>query len=378
MALEEKLSSIRKNLHAHPELSGKEFRTAKKIVEFIGDYNPTTVIENVGGTGVLAIFDFKNEGETILFRAELDALPIDEINEFAHRSKTVNVSHKCGHDGHSTILIGLAKKLSKVPFPKGKIVLLFQPAEENGEGAKAVLNDAKFKSILPDYVFALHNLPGYPLHEIVVKEGSFTAAVKSLTVKLFGKTAHAAEPEYGVNPGLAIASILQKTSELSNNITHHPDFSVVTPIHINMGSIDYGISAGYGEVRLTIRTWTEDKLSALAERIENMVVSVAKDHNLRVEIETSHHFGANQNDPDAVSIIKESANENQLSLHNNQYPFKWGEDFGLFTQKYKGAMFGLGAGEGTPALHNPEYDFPDGVITTGVNVMYHIASKILG
>ena len=377
MTIADELQSIRKYLHQHPELSGNEYRTAKKIVEFVSQYNPTTVIENLGETGVLALFDFGNNGPTIMFRAELDALPIQEVNEFEHRSTTKNVSHKCGHDGHSTILIGLAKLLSEKPLNKGRIALLFQPAEETGDGAKAVLNDPGFEAVRPDYVFALHNLPGYPLHQIVVRDGSFTAAVKSITIKLSGKTAHAAEPEHGINPALAISTLVEKCLELSNNNLEDSDFSVVTPVHIEMGSIDFGISAGYGEVRFTIRTWTEDRLDTLTEKIKAVINSTTKEHQLKAIIEISHHFRANQNDTEAVNTIRQSAIKNKLSLTERPFPFKWGEDFGLFTQKYKGAMFGLGSGENTPALHNPDYDFPDEITSTGVNTMYEIASKIM-
>lgn len=369
--------SIRKDLHAHPELSGFEHQTAKKIVAYLSHYMPSAIIENVGGAGVLVLFNFEKDGPTVLFRAELDALPIHEVNTFQHRSKHEKISHKCGHDGHATILIALAKKLSENPFSKGKIALLFQPAEEIGTGAKAVLNDSKFKHIHPNYVFALHNLPGYPMHQIVIKEGAFTASVKSVTIKLFGKTSHAAEPEHGINPSLAISEILQLTNALSNENKNTSKFAVVTPVHVLMGSSDFGISAGYAEMRFTIRTWTEDQLNILTQKINSLVVTVAKKHQLKTDVSYSHHFAANTNNSEAVNIIHQSATTEGFTITQKQIPFKWGEDFGLFTHKYKGAMFGLGAGENTPALHNPDYDFPDEIITTGATIMYQIASKIL-
>ena len=372
------LIEIRRHLHANPELSGQEYQTAEKITELLAKHNPSSIIEKVGGTGVLAIFDSGNEGPTVLFRSELDALPIKEINEFEYRSKVENVAHKCGHDGHSTILIGLAKRLAKQPFKRGKVVLLFQPSEENGAGAKAVLADSKFDNIQPDYVFAMHNLPGYPLNQVVLKKGSFTAAVISVIIKLHGKTTHAAKPEHGNNPAFTIANILEQTKKLSNNQPEREDFAVVTPIHINVGKIYYGIAAGYGELRLTLRTWTEEQLSTLTEKLVDIIRSNAELDQVTPEIEWTHHFAANQNGEASVDIINQSALENRVSVVNRSYPFKWGEDFGLFTQKYKGAMFGIGAGENSPALHNPDYDFPDEIIPTGVNLFYTIASKILG
>ncbi|TNE53893.1 MAG: amidohydrolase [Bacteroidetes bacterium] len=371
------LIAIRKHLHAHPELSGKEYQTAKKIVSFLRQYQPTRIIEHIGETGVLAEFDFGNDGPTVLFRADTDALPIQEINEFEHRSIYEKVSHKCGHDGHTTILIGLAKQLSEKPFSRGKVILLFQPAEEIGAGAKAILSDPEFKGIQPDYVFALHNLPAYPLHQIVVRKDSFTASVISLTIKLFGKTAHAAEPEHGINPAIALADILKHANQLSNNHPEQTDFSVITPVHMELGSIDFGISAGYGELRFTLRTWTEDRLQSLCKGFEQTIHTLAKEHGLQTVIERSQHFSANQNDSEAVDLIFKAAKNNNLSLLHRPFPFKWGEDFGLFTQHFKGAMFGLGAGENSPALHNPDYDFPDQILDSGINMFYQIASEIL-
>ena len=371
------LIAIRKHLHAYPELSGEEFQTAKKVVGFVARYNPTSIIENVGGTGVLAIFDSRKKGPTVLFRSELDALPIQEINNFEHRSTVDHKAHKCGHDGHTTILIGLAKLLSEKPLKSGRVVLLFQPAEENGRGAKAVLADSKFASIQPDYVFAFHNLPGYPLNQVVVKRGAFTSAVKSIIIKLHGKTAHAAEPEHGINPALAIAEILTQTKLLSNNRPDRKDFAVITPIHIDMGKIYYGISAGYGELRLTLRTWTEEYLSALIKNVLHCVEVTSDNHQIKAEIDWTHEFATNLNQTEAVEIISKSALELQTSIVERAYPFKWGEDFGLFTQQFKGAMFGIGAGENTPALHNPDYDFPDEIIPIGVQLFYKIASNIL-
>jgi amidohydrolase len=374
----DELTYIRRHLHANPELSGKEFYTSKKVVEIIKRYHPADIIENVGGTGVVAIFDSGTKGETVLFRSELDALPIHETNDLEYRSTVDQVAHMCGHDGHTTILIGLAKRLFEQPLTKGKVVLLFQPAEEDGSGAKAVLADPRFSDIEPDYVFAFHNLPTYPLHQVVVRNNSFTAAVKSIVIKLYGKTAHAAEPENGINPSQAIADILNQLNSISNNHPEREDFQLITPIYISLGDINYGISAGYGEVHLTLRSWTEKQLNILSEKVLHVISSAADTYKIKSEIAWTHHFAANENDPAAVDIIFKSAIENQLSVIHRPYPFKWGEDFGLFTQKYKGAMFGIGAGESNAALHNPDYDFPDAIIPTGVDLFHKIAIKILG
>ena len=368
---------MRHYLHAHPELSGHETETAKTVSKYLAFCHPDLMIEGLGGTGIAAVFDSGKKGKTVLFRSELDALPIQEINDFPYRSKFDGVAHKCGHDGHTTILLGLAGILSKNPPKKGRVVLLFQPAEENGTGAHAVLEDKRFQQILPDFVFAFHNLPGYPLNEIVVRKQACTAAVKSISIKIHGKTSHAAEPEHGINPALAIAEIIKQTEQLSNNDPTREDFAVITPIHIEMGKIYYGISAGYGELRLTYRSWTQQELDKLEAHILGILETAANNHQLSIETSFTHVFNANENTDKAVDIVVSSATENGFPVSERAYPFKWGEDFGLFTQKFPGAMFGIGSGLNTPTLHNPDYDFPDDMIQVGITMFHTILKKIL-
>lgn len=371
------LEKIRHDLHAHPELSGEEYETGQKVASILSGYRPALLLEKIGGTGVIAIFDSGKPGPSVLFRSELDALPIVEINDFPHRSIRKNISHKCGHDGHTTILIGLAKKLSEKMLRKGKVILLFQPAEENGSGAETVMSDPAFRSIQPDYVFAFHNLPGYPLKQIVVKRNAFTASVKSIIIRLHGKTTHAAEPENGINPALAIARIIIETAKLSNNAPEKEDFSVVTPIHIHMGEVAYGTAAGYGEVHLTLRTWTEPHMKTLETRTMAIIEQVSESEQLKTEISWTNKFTANENEDEATEIVLAAAHNNNFLITKRNFPFKWGEDFGLFTQHFKGAMFGIGAGVNTPALHNADYDFPDELIPVGIQMFYSIAQKIL-
>ena len=370
------LTKLRKVLHRHPELSGHETETAKRIAGFVGSYKPTKLIEGIGGTGVAAVYTYFDSGPTVLVRCELDALPIKEINTFDHRSEVDNVSHKCGHDGHMAIVAGVAAHYCKNRPKVGKVVLLFQPAEENGEGAKAVLEDPQFEDIRPDHVVALHNLPGYPLHQVVCRPNSFTASVQSIIIKLHGKTSHAGEPDMGVNPALAIAEILKGTDALQVP-RNRDDFKQVTPIQIEMGEEAYGISAGYGEVKLTIRTWDSGTMEELAADCEKIAKRIGKKYKLKVEIGWTQFFSANQNDAEMFEVIREAAAQNGFDFVEKEEPFRWGEDFGLFTEQFKGAMFGIGAGERTPALHNPDYDFPDEIIPTGVRMFTTIVDRLL-
>ncbi len=373
----EQLKKLRREIHADPELSGRESKTATKVLGFIRQYNPDEILTEVGGHGVIATWDSGKPGKEILFRAELDALPIEEINTFDYKSSSPGVSHKCGHDGHSTILCGLAQHLNLNRPKQGKVRLVFQPAEENGEGAKAIIADAVFNKFNPDFVFALHNLPGYPLHEVVVKDGTFTAAVNSIVINLNGKTSHAAEPELGFNPALAVSEIIKASLEMANNFPDRSDMSVVTPVFMEMGSKDYGISAGKASVHLTLRCWNDENLKKLENQIAQLSAEIALKYSLKVTFEYTQTFHANMNASAATDIVRSSAKKKKLALVERSYPFKWGEDFGLFTAQYNGCMFGLGAGVNLPALHNPDYDFPDELIESGVKIFSGIIDEIL-
>ena len=372
----ETLILLRKELHKHPELSGKEFETAKRILSFLENYPPDEIISEVGTTGIVAIYKGRKPGKTVLFRCELDALPIDEINTFEHRSVTNGVSHKCGHDGHMAILCGLASELSQNRPETGMVILLFQPAEEDGSGAQKVLSDLKFKALKPDYVFALHNLPGFPKNQIVVKNNTFTCAVNSIIIKLNGKTAHAGEPEKGINPALAIAAIINQFNTFIQSDISKENYCLITPIYIKMGKKAYGVSAGAGEVHFTVRSDGNSQMKKIETFLEKAAHSIAKEHQLECTINWTQSFKANENDETAVTHVRNAAKTNNLELLEKEYPFSWGEDFGMFTQHYLGTLFGLGSGIETPALHNPDYDFPDDIIKTGVSLFYQISKQI--
>jgi amidohydrolase len=371
------LTQTRRELHAQPELSGEESSTASKISAYLERLQPSMLLRDVGGHGVVAVFDFEKDGPSVMVRAEMDALPINEKNTFDHRSQIARVSHKCGHDGHMTILLGLADTLSEDPLECGRVILLFQPSEENGAGAQNVLDDDRIEQFAPHFAFALHNLPGYPMGSIVLREDIFTASVQSLIIKLTGAVAHAAQPELGNNPALAIAAILQHADGLSRNDPLREDFALITPVYVHMGKKAYGISAGRGEVHFTMRTWTADRMDGLAGKFVEKVRDTASDYQLEVDLAWTNVFYANRNDPAAVAYIAQAAAELDYDVIMKEAPFKWGEDFGIFTQKYRGAMFGLGSGEDAPPLHHAEYDFPDELIPIGVQMLRNIVNRIL-
>lgn len=370
-----KLIAFRKELHRYPELSDKEHETAGRIKSFIEPYHPDEIIEGVGGHGLVAVFRGKEEGKRILLRADMDALPIAEVNDFEHRSVFHNVSHKCGHDGHTAIMAGVAMMLQNNPIKKGSILLLFQPSEETGEGAARVVSDPKFASLNIDHAFAFHNLPGYAKHEIVLRKQHFASASKGMTIKLTGKTSHAANPETGISPALAMAEIITKFTTLSTSNHDFKAFKLITIIHAKLGEVAFGTSPGYGEVRATLRSYRNDDMQVLTKRAVEIVEQLADKYRLHERIEWSEEFPASLNDDGCVEMLKQIAEQNNFKSNMIEEPFRWSEDFGHFLLKYPGALFGIGAGKRHPALHNPDYDFPDEIIKTGISMFDGIIRK---
>lgn len=370
-----KIIELRHELHKHPEVSNNEYKTSERIVNFMKPFRPDEII-SLSKTGKAFVFNGQEAGKTIIFRTELDALPIREKTSLAYSSANENVAHACGHDGHMAILAGLAQKIAKKIPKYGRVVLLFQPAEEMEQGAKDILNDSSFKSIEPDYIFALHNIPGLKKHKIVVKSGSFAAASKGMTVKLIGKTAHAAEPENGINPANAISMIISQVQELKRNKSLFKALTLLTIIHIQLGEVAFGTSPGYAEIRFTLRSYENNDMELLTSYSEKIIRNISQKENLECEILYSEEFPASVNNDQCLAYVKQAAKNNKLEIETLENPFKWSEDFGYYGLLYKSCLFGLGAGISQPPLHNPDYDFPDEIVETGINMFYNIYKKI--
>lgn len=374
----EELTGIRHELHQLAELSGDEGKTAERIKQLLEDCSPQNIIENVGGEGLIATFEGAESGPIVMIRCELDALPIPEENDPEYRSKTEGVGHKCGHDGHMAIIAGVAHYLRENKPKKGKIHLLFQPAEETGQGAQRVLEDEKFGKVEPDYIFALHNLPGYPRNQVVLRDGVFASASRGFEVQLMGDTSHAAHPESGKSPAMALATLIQNFSSFPQYYTSLDESAKVTVIHSKLGEVAFGTSPGYAEFRATFRTYQNELMEKLCKRAEEIVEHLARTYELEFDTNWTERFEATQSDAECNSFIEEAANQAELEISRKETPFAWSEDFGRFTSRYKGAIFGLGAGKDQPPLHSTVYDFPDELIPAGTSMFVEILKQITG
>lgn len=371
------LIQLRHLLHTHPELSGSESGTARTIKEFLIGHTRAKVLEGLGGHGLAVVFGGPDPGPTVLFRADLDALPISEQSNADYRSRVRGVAHLCGHDGHMVILCGLAMHLNRHCPRRGRAVLLFQPAEETGTGAARVIADPGFGEIRPDFAFALHNLPGFPPKSVVWRYGSFAAASRGLIIRLTGRTAHAGEPENGVTPAPAVSRLLAEIPALPK-IAGIQGFGLATVVHARLGEVAFGTAPGEAVVMATLRTHTDgdmDKLFAAGERLARETAAAS---GLKVALEAVEDFPATINAREAVERVRSAAQAESIPLVKAPQPFRWSEDFAHFTRLCPAAMFGLGAGEDSPRLHNPEYDFPDELIEPGVAVFSALSRGLLG
>lgn len=372
------LTEFRHRLHRHPELSGQEEWTAAQVVQALAPLGPSRIIKGLGGHGVAALWEAAEAGPTVMFRAELDALPIEELSQAAHRSTRPGKAHLCGHDGHSTILTGLARLISRQPPARGRVVLLFQPAEEDGSGAAAVLSDPRFAEIRPDWAFALHNMPGLPLGHAVIAPGPANCASEGLRIVFHGRTAHASMPETGISPAPALAALIPAALAAGTGGAVVPGFRLVSICHARMGEPAFGITPGEGELWLTLRTLMDDDMAALRDEVMGMARDLAQQHGLTVAFTHHDRFAACTNHADATQIILRSLDALGITNLDHGLPMRASEDFGLFGRQARSAMLLLGAGETRPALHNPDYDFPDDLIPQGVEIFDRILRDMLG
>ena len=368
---------IRQQFHSLAEASGHEDKTSEFILHLLKDFTPTSIHSFPDSHNIIAIYDSGVEGPTLLLRGDMDAVGVDEHLDLPYASRTPGYAHKCGHDGHTTILLGVAEQLHLHPIQKGKILLFFQAAEETGQGCWQLIQNSFLQSYNINMVFALHNIPGIPLHSITCRPGSFTCAVISCEIKLNGQTSHAAEPEKGISPFRAATSITEQLLALNHPQLKDDDYQIVTLVESHIGETAYGVSAGHGVLRFTMRAKSEALLQALKNDTERIVCTeVAKTPGLSHEIRWLEYFAGGQNSAKAVDIVRQAASENGLTYIEKDVPFTWGEDFGLLTQHYPGALFGLGSGTDTPPLHHQNFDFPDEIIETGVKMMCSISKLI--
>ncbi|KUP92542.1 amidohydrolase [Tritonibacter horizontis] len=374
-----RLTRLRHTLHAAPELSGAEHATARRIQSEMEALGADRVLTGLGGAGVAAVFDSGCAGPTLAIRCELDALPIPEENDLNYASQVAGRAHLCGHDGHMTIVVGVAMELARQRPANGRVVLMFQPAEETGEGAIAFRSSPGFAEISPDVVLSLHNLPGLPLGEVELPNGAANCASRRARIRLIGRTSHAAAPQDGVSPAAALADLIAELAQLGGGGAVRDETYALTAItHAVLGEQTFGVSPGMAELWVTLRTVTDARMTSLRQSLLERVRVKAEAYGLTQEITYHDVFEACTNAPDAVARITAACHAQGVTLRPSAQPQAFSEDFGQFAKSAPSAMFWLGAGEDHPQLHNPDYDFPDALIPIGTGIFLQAIRDGLG
>jgi amidohydrolase len=376
----EELTQWRRDIHRHPEVSGEEIRTAAAVAAMLEKTNPTQIISSIGGHGVSAIYDSGIAGPRVLLRCELDGLPIQDLADIPHRSIVEGKGHQCGHDGHMAILAATARLLGLKGPATGAVILMFQPAEEDGSGARKVVDDPAFAKLAPDYSFAIHNMPGRPFGTVDIIDGPACCASRGLTLTLTGKTAHASQPETGISPMHAISELMPRLTSFSSPLgtpLDDPGFRMITVTHVNMGAAVFGVAPGKAHLFATLRTLTNDDMSGLVQRVEALAKSIAADEGLDLQIDYQDVFVTCSNDAEAADIVRTAMDDLGIPHGPGILPIRASEDFGHFGETSRAAILLLGSGDNLPALHNPDFDFPDELIPIGAKIFMQILHRTL-
>ncbi|MDK3019850.1 amidohydrolase [Pseudodonghicola flavimaris] len=375
----DELTAWRRALHRHPELSGEEVETARRVATMLAATGPERLVTGLGGTGVAALYEGVEPGPRVLLRCELDALPIQETSGAAHASELPGKGHLCGHDGHMTMLAAMARLLGRQRPPRGSVVLLFQPAEEDGAGAARVLADPGFEPLRPDYAFAIHNMPGMRLGHVAVNAGPGACASRGMRIRLTGRTAHASQPERGVSPMPAMAALMPALTALgSGGAETGGNFALATVTHARMGEPAFGIAPGEAEIFVTLRALSDPRMDRLVTEAETLVATEAAAHGLAVEIGYEDVFLTTSTDAEAAVIVTRALDRIGRPHGPEPLPMRASEDFGRFGAEAVLGFLLLGSGEDHPALHNPDFDFPDDLIPIGATIFSAIVEEILG
>lgn len=372
----DELIRLRQELHRHPELSGKENTTSKRIRFYLNKYRPDDLITGVGGEGMIAVYRGKKPGPTLLFRCELDALPIQEENELPYSSRVSGVSHSCGHDGHIAMVSGLAALIRSRPLEEGQVILLYQPDEETGTGAARMVQELAKNGLTPNFAFAIHNIPGIPIGSLVLKENTFCSASKGLRIHLTGRTTHAATPEEGVSPSIALAQMVLVLDSIPKK-EKFADRTLTTIIRIMAGDDAFGTTASSGELLVTMRANSMVDLDLLSQLSADAARSIANRHGLVIALSSSDEYPPVENDSALCGIVGAVAQKLDRKVVRADKPYPWSEDFAHFTALGPAVLFGLGVGESVPSLHSPRYDFPDAAIPYGIEMLDGIISHYL-
>ena len=363
----DEITGWRHDFHAHPELLYDVERTAGIVAEKLRDFGCDEVIEGIGRTGVVGVIHgSKGDGQGIGLRADMDALPIQEVRDLPHKSKTPGKMHACGHDGHTAMLLGAAKYLAETRNFKGRAVVIFQPAEEGGAGGKAMCDDGLMERFGVSDVYGMHNMPDLPLGEFAIRPGPLMAATDTFTIEVEGKGGHAAKPHECVDPILAGAAIMQAVQAIASRNTDPLESSVVSVTGFEAGTGAFNVIPQTVKMIGTARSFTPEIRDMIETRLGEVVPNVARGYGCRAVLDYSRNYPVTVNHAAetefAAAVAQEVAGMERVEIETPA--LMGGEDFSFMLEERPGAMIFIGNGP-SAGLHHPEYDFNDEIIPLG-------------
>lgn len=378
----EEVVDIRRDFHMYPELSEKEYRTSKKICEYLDRWN-IEYRKDIADTGVMAIIRGKKDGITVGARADIDALPVEEKNDLAFKSVNKGVMHACGHDVHTAIHLGVAKILKEMEDEiSGNVKIFFQPAEETIGGAERMIEEGVLKNPPVDYTLSLHLMPNLDAGHVELKYGKVNAATNEFSISIEGESSHAAYPESSVDPIVIAGHIIVGLQTLvSRNIS--PLNSVVLTIGQINGGIKNNIIPNEVTMSGTLRTLDPETRSYAKRRLKEISENTALAYGGKASVEITDGYPALINDDNLVSIIKEVADqvlgEDKVSF--KEFPSMGADDFAFFCQETKGAYYLLGCGNKskglTAPIHSEEFMVDEECIRTGILLQMETLVRLL-
>ena len=381
------LQAIRRNIHAYPELCYEEQRTADVVAQKLADWG-IPVLRGMGVTGVVGVIRRGTGTAAIGLRADMDALPMQEFNTFAHASRHDGKMHACGHDGHTAMLLGAAHHLAKYGNFDGTVYLIFQPAEEGGAGAKRMMDDGLFERCPMQAVYGMHNWPGAPVGTFGVTPGPMMASSNEFEVIVRGKGAHAAQPHKGIDPIMVAVQIAQSWQTIVSRNKNPIDAGVLSITQIHAGSATNVIPDDATLIG-TVRTFTIEVLDLLEQRMREVATHTAAAFGAGVEFNFKRNYPPLINHPQqtafAVGVLQQIVGTDQVNAQVE--PTMGSEDFAFMLQAKPGCYVFIGNGEGDHRdmghglgpcnLHNPSYDFNDDLLPIGATYWVRLAEAAL-
>jgi amidohydrolase len=363
----DRVVKLRHELHQHPELACRETWTKRHLIDFLKQDTALEIVDR--GRWFYAVYRAGPDKPNIAFRADFDALPIDETIDLSYGSQFPGVAHKCGHDGHSASLAGFALEIHRKGADKN-VYFVFQHAEETGQGAAecvSLMDEAGIAEI-----FAYHNAPGLPKNAVGVRDGVACCASTGMIIRLKGIPCHASQPEDGRNPALVIAELIRSIPEFTKAADYR-GLVMGTVIGIRAGGEAFGMSASEGSLMLTIRAEYDEELEKLRQKLEGKTRELAEKDGLEYDISFRDAFSSTVSHKKSADKLRKAAKGLGLTVLEGDGPTRGSEDFGLFTQRTGGAFFSVGCGENYTPLHTTAYDFNDGIIPAAVDLFMALA-----